>query len=97
MRIFMKNEPRDLTAALKFYCNEELTNAHSAVGEYHVQNVNNQASRLKSIVNHSLRGVSIKYLQSYANWFKLNSSGSANIDLNQAILKNKSVFDIHKT
>ena len=30
MRIFMKNEPRDLTAALKFYCNEELTDAHSA-------------------------------------------------------------------
>lgn len=30
MRIFMKNEPRDLTAALKFYCNEDLTNAHSA-------------------------------------------------------------------
>lgn len=30
MRIFMKNEPRDLTAALKFYCNEDLTDAHSA-------------------------------------------------------------------
>jgi len=30
MRIFMKNEPRDLTAALKFYCNEDLTEAHSA-------------------------------------------------------------------
>lgn len=30
MRIFMKNEPRDLTAALKFYCNENLENAHSA-------------------------------------------------------------------
>lgn len=30
MRIFMKNEPRDLTAALKFYCNEDLEHAHSA-------------------------------------------------------------------
>jgi DNA polymerase-3 subunit epsilon len=30
MRIFMKNEPRDLTAALKFHCNEDLTDAHSA-------------------------------------------------------------------
>jgi DNA polymerase-3 subunit epsilon len=30
MRIFMKNEPRDLTAALKFYCNENLEDAHSA-------------------------------------------------------------------
>lgn len=28
--IFKKNEPRDLTAALKFYCKEDLTNAHSA-------------------------------------------------------------------
>ena len=26
----MKNEPRDLTAALKFYCNENLEDAHSA-------------------------------------------------------------------
>lgn len=30
MRIFMKNEPRDLTAAFQFYCNEILENAHSA-------------------------------------------------------------------
>ena len=30
MRIFMKNEPRDLTAALQFYCSETLEDAHSA-------------------------------------------------------------------
>jgi len=30
MRIFMKNEPRDLNAALQFYCNETLVKAHSA-------------------------------------------------------------------
>jgi len=30
MRIFMKNEPRDLAAALQFYCSEILENAHSA-------------------------------------------------------------------
>ena len=30
MRIFMKNEPRDLTAALQFYCGENLEDAHSA-------------------------------------------------------------------
>ena len=30
MRIFMKNEPRDLTAALQFYCQETLEDAHSA-------------------------------------------------------------------
>jgi len=48
---------------------------HTAGGEYHVQNVNNMASRLKSIVNHRLRGVSTKYLQSYANWFELIEQG----------------------
>jgi DNA polymerase-3 subunit epsilon len=30
MSIFYKYEPRDLTAALKFYCNRDHTNAHSA-------------------------------------------------------------------
>jgi len=30
-KIFHKKEPRDLTAALKFYCNEELENAHGAM------------------------------------------------------------------
>jgi len=29
-RIFTKNEPRDLVSAYKFYCGEELVNAHSA-------------------------------------------------------------------
>jgi len=42
---------------------------HTAGGEYHVQNVNNIASRLKKVVNHQLRGVSTKYLQNYSNWF----------------------------
>ena len=30
MKIFMKKEPRDLTSALKFYCDIELADAHSA-------------------------------------------------------------------
>ena len=29
-RIFHKKEPRDLTAAMKYYCNEELVGAHGA-------------------------------------------------------------------
>ncbi len=37
----------------------------------HVQTVNNVASRLVYIVNHKLRGVSTKYLQNYATWFKV--------------------------
>lgn len=42
---------------------------HTDGNEYHVQTVNNMASRLKSILNHRFRGVSTKYLQNYSNWF----------------------------
>jgi len=45
---------------------------HTAGKQYHVQTVNNMTARLKSLVNHRLRGVSTKYFQSYANWFALN-------------------------
>ena len=41
---------------------------------YHVQTVNNMASRIKGDLNHKLRGVSTKYLQSYANWFQFIES-----------------------
>ncbi len=40
---------------------------HTAGGEYHVQNINSIASRLKTLINRSLKGVSTKYLQNYAN------------------------------
>lgn len=33
MTIFMRKEPRNLEAALKFYANEELKNAHSALAD----------------------------------------------------------------
>jgi transposase-like protein len=69
---------------------------HTAGGEWHVQNVNNMASRLKSIINHSLRGVSTKYLQSYANWFNLKSSGLSDIEMDEVILKSKNAWNIHK-
>lgn len=42
---------------------------HIADKHHHVQTVNNIASRLKAKINHTCRGVSTKYLQSYANWF----------------------------
>ncbi len=32
-QIFMKNEPRTLTAALKFYCGKEMENAHEALAD----------------------------------------------------------------
>lgn len=68
-----------------------ISSEHTAGGEYHVQGVNYLASKLKSIINHSLRGVSTKYLQSYANWVNLISKGIENIDFN-----NDGVVDIHK-
>jgi transposase-like protein len=46
-----------------------IASKHTAGNDYHVQNVNNMATRLKNIVNHQLRGVSTKYLQNYSNWF----------------------------
>jgi len=64
---------------------------HTAGGEYHVQGVNNLASKLKGTINHSLRGVSTKYLQSYANWVNLISKGIDNVEFN-----NNGVLDIHK-
>jgi DNA polymerase-3 subunit epsilon len=32
-RIFQRKEPRDLTSALRFYCQEKFSNAHSAVAD----------------------------------------------------------------
>lgn len=69
---------------------------HSAGGEYHVQNVNSMASRLKGTINHSLRGVSTKYLQSYANWVHLMSSKLTNAEMNSLMIKNKKASDMHK-
>jgi len=42
---------------------------HTAGKEYHIQNINNMATRLKNVVNHQLHGISTKYLQNYSNWF----------------------------
>jgi len=56
---------------------------HMADGEHHVQTVSNLASRIKGKLNHTLRGVSTKYLQNYSNWFKFYESNknSANMEL----------------
>lgn len=67
---------------------------HSAGKEYHVQNVNNIASRLKGVINHSLRGVSTKYLQNYANWYKLQSVGDSDTNLDK-VMQNKDTWNMH--
>ena len=71
---------------------------HTAGSEYHVQTVNNLASRIKGKLNHSLRGVSTKYLQSYANWFQFYETNKDNEDIpNQAdkvLLNNNKSWNI---
>jgi transposase-like protein len=69
---------------------------HTAGGEFHVQTVNNLASRVKAIVNHQFRGVSTKYLQSYSNWFamneKLKSEENRNLKLEKEMEQNKKAW-----
>ena len=74
-----------------------LSKKHTAGNEYHVQNVNNMATRLKKVVNHQLRGVSTKYLQNYSNWFgsveeiKNQPNGIKNIK--KTLMKSKDAWD----
>jgi len=49
-----------------------LSKNHTLNEQFHVQYINNLASRLKYVINKHLHGVSTKYLQNYANWFKMN-------------------------
>ena len=68
--------------------------------EFHVQTVNGIASRFKGVFNHYLRGVSTKYLQSYANWFgfiETNSkkSDDAKIYAVDKCLQNQDGWDIY--
>lgn len=68
---------------------------HTAGGEYHVQTINNMAARLKAVVNHTLRGVSTKYLQSYANWFALTEKENPSRELETALSKNTDSWELY--
>jgi len=73
---------------------------HVLDNEYHVQTVNGIASRFKGVFNHYLRGVSTKYLQSYANWFgfvETNSlkSDEEKISIVDECLQNQNGWDIY--
>jgi len=61
---------------------------HTAGGEYHVQTINNIAANLKTVVNHSLKGVSTKYLQNYATWYQLMSEKIEPAELSNRLMKN---------
>lgn len=68
---------------------------HTAGGEYHVQNINNMASGLKTIVNGTLKGVSTKYLQNYANWYRIRSKKMDEGEMGRMLLQNKNVTSTH--
>jgi len=74
-----------------------LSKNHKATKEYHVQNVNNIASRLKDVVNHKFRGVSTKYLQNYANWFgqmeEIKKQANGIKKIKSTLMKNKGAWD----
>ena len=71
--------------------------SHTAGKEYHVQNINNMANRLKKVVNHQLHGISTKYLQNYSNWFgqmeEIKNESKGILTTKNKLLKNKDVWD----
>lgn len=70
---------------------------HVADVEHHVQKVNNIASRLKGQTNNICRGVSTKYLQSYANWFQFTEAykkrGEVLAEVDKSLLANHKSWD----
>lgn len=74
-----------------------ISSKHSAGNDYHVQNVNNMATRLKSVLNHQLRGVSTKYLQNYSNWFAqiegIKNQPEEILKVKKTLLKSKETWD----
>lgn len=68
---------------------------HTAGGEYHVQNINNMATDLKTIINRTLKGVSTKYLQNYANWYQIRRKKIEIEELDKRLLQNKAGTILH--
>ena len=65
---------------------------HIASTGENLQFLNNQASRLDTMINRTLKGVSTKYLQNYVNWFSFvetNKGKDINEIANVTILKDK--------
>jgi transposase-like protein len=62
-----------------------------------VQRVNNVAQRLKTTINRTLHGVSTKYLQMYANWFKaIENYKDKGVEVFQkTMLSNKTTWDVY--
>ncbi len=68
---------------------------HTAGGDYHVQNINNMTSTLKTLINHTLKGVSTKYLQNYANWYQIKSKRLDAEEMGRMLEQNQKAVNIH--
>lgn len=68
---------------------------HTAGGEYHVQNINNMAAALKAVINGTFKGVSTKYLQNYANWYKIKCKSVDTQEIGRMLQENKNVVNLH--
>jgi len=78
---------------LRFTAKEHVDNQGKGV-----QLLNNIAGRLNTMLNHTFRGVSTKYLQLYANWFKIKENikeGTARIDFQDKMLSKKYTWDLY--
>jgi hypothetical protein len=73
-----------------------MASEHTGGGGYPVQNINGMASKLKGIINHSFRGVSTKYLQSFTNWYLLKSRRLNSENFSNVLVQNKDAVDVHK-
>ncbi len=63
-----------------------------------VQRLNNIANRIDTLLNRTFKGVSTKYLQLYANWFKLkenNKGKTRDLDLQKEMLSKKFAWDLY--
>ena len=69
-----------------------ISKKHKAKTGENVQYINNLAGRLVSLVNHTLRGVSTKYLQLYASYFAYIEKNK--FEVNSEFTKNTKVWDI---
>ena len=65
---------------------------HKAETGENVQYINNLASRLKTLINHTQRGVSTKYLSLYVSYFAYTEKNALSI---KELLKNNKVWDIY--
>jgi len=73
--------------------------SHGIDSQLHVQHVNNIASRFDNIINRRLRGISTKFLQNYANWFKIKEKykkvENGTEKIMQEIEKSVSAWSLH--